>query len=101
MNAKELFEKHAVFTDRFGVDRLDLEQFTAALSEAMRCGHLQPVVMQSGDVGKGGTSANVLCPNCKKEISEINCHSPNEIFYFCQSCNLGWWSNKTLLVEVA
>ena len=60
MNANELFEKHA---DEFGGSYrnrnkvMSREAFTAALSEALRCGHLQPVVMQ--DVSQSALFAKV------------------------------------------
>ena len=55
---KELFDRHVTFTDKFGEDRLNFAQFIIALSEAMCCGHLRPMVSQPGEVGSKGGPQN-------------------------------------------
>lgn len=52
MNAKELFEKHSQL--RFGGKYLSEEDFIAALSEALCCGQVEPIVSQSGSDGSSG-----------------------------------------------
>lgn len=55
VNIDELFDRYA--RDVISEPGLTKEEFTAALSEAMCCGHLQPLVSQPGGAGsKGGTS---------------------------------------------
>ena len=56
MNADKLFDKYAKeMTPEGNGYYLNRDAFIAALSEAMCCGHLQPVVSQSGGAGsKGG-----------------------------------------------
>ena len=45
MDAKKLFKKHARYTT-IDDKLMNEEQFTAALSEALRCDHVQPRVMR-------------------------------------------------------
>lgn len=63
MNIEELFNKYTqVFyyiDDKKGRELMDKDRFVAALSEALCCGQVQPVISQLGEAGSKGGPQNV------------------------------------------
>ena len=80
MNAQELFDKHTnTWMAHFHYKVMKEDQFIAALAEALEGGHLQPVVSQSGDGGKGGTSSGGG-DDCYYQLTAQLLHIRNEAF---------------------
>ena len=74
MNADKLFDKYAKeMTPEGNGYYLNRDAFIAALSEAMCCGHLQPVVSQPGEAGsKGGPQNAELKVFLLRKMEEYN-----------------------------